>query len=178
MARLCSYSFLLLSIFSTPLLVAQELVLTGRVTDPQGNALPAAAIVLENHGHVVGQTLSGSDGQFHLKVHSPGQFTVKVSVSGFRPAIIALNVRPGGNSPIEVRMGALSSRMENVTVTADVNESDVLSPDPAEKVFVRQDLEKLHPRRHGPSSICWVRFRSFRFGYRCEVNLNTLARNH
>ena len=51
-------------------------------------------------------------------------------------------------------MTQLSSRIENITVTADVNESDVLSPDPGEKVFVSQDLLDANPGRPGaPVSI-------------------------
>ena len=51
-------------------------------------------------------------------------------------------------------MTELASRIESVTVTADVNQSDVLSPDPGEKVFVRQDLLDANPGRPGaPVSI-------------------------
>jgi hypothetical protein len=51
-------------------------------------------------------------------------------------------------------MTQLASRIETVTVTADVNQSDVLSPDPGEKVFVRQDLLDANPGRPGaPVSI-------------------------
>jgi len=44
-------------------------------------------------------------------------------------------------------MDQLSPRTENVTVTADLNETNVLSPDPGEKVFVRQDLLDANPGR-------------------------------
>ena len=51
-------------------------------------------------------------------------------------------------------MGHLSSRIENVTVTADLYETDVLSPDPGERVFVRQELLDANPGRPGvPVSI-------------------------
>ena len=54
----------------------------------------------------------------------------------------------------QISMGTLSSHIENITVTADVNETDVLSPDPAERVFVRQDLLDANPGRPGaPVSI-------------------------
>ena len=43
---------------------------------------------------------------------------------------------------------------ESVTVTADINDVDLVSPDPAEKVFVRQDLLDANPGRPGaPVSI-------------------------
>ena len=51
-------------------------------------------------------------------------------------------------------MTQLSSRIENITVTADLNQSDVLSPDPGEKVFVSRDLLDANPGRPGaPVSI-------------------------
>ena len=53
-----------------------------------------------------------------------------------------------------MRAAGAMVRIENITVTADVNESDVLSPDPGEKVFVRQDLLDANPGRPGaPVSI-------------------------
>jgi hypothetical protein len=46
------------------------------------------------------------------------------------------------------------TRSDSVTVTADVTAFDLLSPDPAEKVFVRQDLLDANPGRPGaPVSI-------------------------
>src|ERR1700723_886772 len=48
----------------------------------------------------------------------------------------------------------LITRNDSVTVTADVTTFDLLSPDPAEKVFVRQDLLDANPGRPGaPVSI-------------------------
>ena len=67
---------------------------------------------------------------------------------------VPLHIHLQGNSPIEIHVTQLSLHMESVTVTADVNETDVLSPDPAEKVFVRQDLLDANPGRPGaPVSI-------------------------
>ena len=51
-------------------------------------------------------------------------------------------------------MSQLSSQTASVTVTADVNDLDMLSPDPGEKVFARQDLLDANPGRPGaPVSI-------------------------
>jgi hypothetical protein len=51
-------------------------------------------------------------------------------------------------------MGQIFAPVETVTVTAHVNGTDVLSPDPAEKVFVREDLLDANPGRPGaPISI-------------------------
>jgi Carboxypeptidase regulatory-like domain len=72
--------FLLLPI---PLL-SQQAIVRGRVIDPQGNVLPNASVQLVSHDQVVGQTSSGPDGLFELKVVSAGQFDLKVEATGFR----------------------------------------------------------------------------------------------
>ncbi len=137
----------------TPCL-AQEIVLKGQVIDPEGNALPDASIQLMEHKQVLSQAASGADGKFLVKVMSPGEFIIEAEASGFRPVTRPITIYPDGNPPIEIQMTQLASRIETVTVTADVNQSDVLSPDPGEKVFVRQDLLDANPGRPGaPVSI-------------------------
>ncbi len=143
---------------SLPLL-AQEIVLTGWITDPQGNALPDAEVQLIPHDsagkrQVLGQTVSGSDGHFEIQTADAGEFDVKVDAEGFREVVLPQSIHAGGNPQITVQMSQIASRVESVTVTADVNGSDVLSPDPAEKVFVREDLLDANPGRPGaPVSI-------------------------
>ena len=144
----------LLPFFLPCALFAQEIVLRGRVLDPQGNALPNASVQLFELDQVLAHATSGPHGQFLLRVSSPGDFVVKADAPGFCPVTRPINARPIGNPEIELQMTQLSSRIENVTVTADVNESDVLSPDPTEKVFVRQELLDANPGRPGaPVSI-------------------------
>jgi Carboxypeptidase regulatory-like domain len=140
-------------------LSAQEVALRGHITDPQGNGLPNASVQLVRHdsagkGEAVGQTISGPDGQFEVRVASAGEFDVRVDAVGFRQVIVTQSIHPSGNPEITIQTGKISSRVETVTVTADVIGTDVLSPDPAEKVFVREDLLDANPGRPGaPVSI-------------------------
>jgi hypothetical protein len=144
---------LLLLFWALPLL-AQEIVLKGRVIDPDGNALPNATVQLIGRDRVLGQTTTGPDGHFQIEAPSTRQFVLKVDASGFRPIEQPVSASGAGSSEITVRMAQVSSRVENVTVIADVNQADVLSPDPAEKIFVRQDLLDANPGRPGaPVSI-------------------------
>ncbi|HEX3821943.1 MAG TPA: TonB-dependent receptor [Candidatus Sulfotelmatobacter sp.] len=63
-------------------------------------------------------------------------------------------MRQTGNAEITITASQIQFQIENITVTAEVSGSDVLSPDPAEKVFVRQDLLDANPGRPGaPVSI-------------------------
>jgi len=147
-------SFLaLVTCLSLPL-CAQEIALKGRVVDPQGNALPKARVQLVDRGRIIASSITGNDGGFQIEVSTPGQFVVRVVAAGFRTVEQAVSVSQGTKAEITVKVIQLSSRVENVTVTADVNESDVLSPDPSEKIFVRQDLLDANPGRPGaPVSI-------------------------
>ncbi len=147
----------LLTGLSLPLL--GEIALRGQVTDPQGNALPNASVQLILHdsgekGQALSQTISGPDGHFEIRAASAGEFDIRVDAAGFRQVIVPQSIQPSGNSEITVQMYQISSREDTITVTADVNGTDVFSPDPAEKVFVRQDLLDANPGRPGaPVSI-------------------------
>jgi hypothetical protein len=133
---------------------AQEIVLKGRVIDPQGKPLPDAAVQISQHNQVLARATSGPEGQFLLKAGSAGEFVITAAAPGFRPVTRLITVHPGDNPAIEIQLSQISSRIENITVTADLNKFDVLSPDPAEKVFVRQDLLDANPGRPGaPVSI-------------------------
>lgn len=142
-------------------LLGQELALRGQVTDPQGNGLPNASVRLIRHdsdgnrkAQAVGQTISGPDGHFEIRAAFAGEFDIQVDAAGFRQVIVPQNVPPNGNSEITVQIGQLLSRVDTITVTADVNGTDVFSPDPSEKIFVRQDLLEANPGRPGaPVSI-------------------------
>jgi len=140
------------------------IILKGRVVDPQGNALPAASVELSardasGNGKLVGKAPSGRGGEFAFTVPRAGQFELKVEAAGFRAVTKSITITQtaiaaGATPVIEIRMGAVASQTENVTVTADVNELDVLNPDPALRVFVTQDLLDANPGRPGaPVSI-------------------------
>ncbi len=140
--------FLLAIILLSISMQAQEIILKGHVNDPQGNVLPWAAVQLVSRGRVLGRTITGPDGSFHIEVFSTGPFVLRVEAAGFVPVEQEI-VIGGGVSEATVRMSKLSSLVENVNVLADVNQSDIVSPDPAQKVFVRQDLLDANPSRPG-----------------------------
>ncbi len=137
---------LLLVLLPLPLF-SQATLLKGRVTDPKGNVVAKASVKLLDRDHILAEAATGIDGRFQFPLASLGQFVIKVQVPGFRT--VSRSLRPGDTSDIEISMGQLSAPGESVTVTADVNQGDVLSPDPAEKVFVSEDLLDANPGRPG-----------------------------
>src|SRR5580692_7878303 len=98
------FVLLLLPFFLPCALFAQEIVLQGHVTDPQGNALPDASVQLLERDQVFARTMSGPRGQFLLKVKSPGEFAVEASVPGFRPVTHPVTVQSTGNPELEIQM--------------------------------------------------------------------------
>ena len=138
--------------------LVQEIELEGRVTDQLGNALPDARVELfHNNSGTKDKPLqganSGPDGRFEIRAAEVGEFDVRAEAAGFRTVKIPVSIRRSGNSEIQIQM-QLSKRQESITVTADATAADVFSPDPAEKVFVRQDLLDANPGHPGaPVSI-------------------------
>jgi Carboxypeptidase regulatory-like domain len=139
----------------------QSVVVEGRVLDPQGRALSGASveITLPGNARWIAKTTSGGEGRFELKVPAPGQYDVKVEAANFRPVTKSIAIGPseavlGSSKTFEIQLSDIALTTQNMTVTADVNEVDVLSPDPALRVFVTQDLLDANPGRPGaPVSI-------------------------
>ncbi len=141
-------------VLAPSLVFAQGISLKGRVVDPQGKALPKAAVQLSEDENIIARTVSGPEGQFELKLKSAGAYVLKADAAGFRDASEPIIVRANGNEAVQIRMEVLSILRESVTVTADVNAADVMSPDPALKVFASEDLLDANPGRPGaPISI-------------------------
>jgi hypothetical protein len=143
--------------------LSQVAPLTGRITDPSGHALPNASVQLlpvdaaardaSGTDRLLLRTTSGPDGRFRLEPPSAGPFTIKVAAEGFEPVVRMITLR-AGNPELTISLTQLATRTDSVTVTADINQTDVLSPDPGEKVFVRQELLDANPGRPGaPVSI-------------------------
>jgi Carboxypeptidase regulatory-like domain len=145
---------LLAVLFLPSLLFGQEILITGRVVDPKGDALPFATVLLVSHDQVLAETESGTNGEFRLRLSKSGEFTIKVDASGFRSVLEPITVRSTDIPDVVIVVRQLASQTQTVTVTADVNQADVLSSDPAQKVFVSQDLLDANPGRPGaPVSI-------------------------
>ncbi len=149
----------LLLLAGAGLLGAQEVTVKGAVVDPQGKALPHAHVQLLSRAQVVASAETGEDGRFELKAVAAVELTVRVEASGFRAVTSTVPMHPGPARPapdgdLRICMGDVDTLNETVTVSADVTASDVMSPDPAMKVFASEDLLDANPGRPGaPISI-------------------------
>jgi len=92
----------------------------GAVKDAQGAAIPAATVVVTNkETNSTRETVTGPEGEYTLANVLPGQYDVKVTLTGFREAVRTnVPVSAGQISRVDVKLeiGALT---ETVTVASD-----------------------------------------------------------
>jgi hypothetical protein len=134
-------------------MIASDIKVSGHVIDGKGYPIPAATVQLSAPGDLLIQhSSSDSAGRFLFLVALGGDYVLTAIGNGFEGVSLTLSVT--GPTEIDIRLEKIAVHKESVTVTADINESDVLSPDPGEKVFVREGVLDANPGRPGaPVSI-------------------------
>ena len=97
---------------------AAGVVVQGTVTDPAGTAIPGAAVELISSGRVTANMVSGADGSFRFADVAAGSYELRVSLAGFRQAVVALTVGSAPPAPLRVRL-QIGSITERVNITAE-----------------------------------------------------------
>jgi hypothetical protein len=146
----CLAGFLLLPTLAS----GQVPSIEGRVTDQQGNGISRAQVSLANsEDRRVQEALTSDEGQFCFGDVQPGKYVLTVLATGFEPTnrIVVAGGSHAVTMDIELK---IAQRQQAVTVTADVKEGNVLAPDPAQRVLVREETLDANPGRPGaPVSI-------------------------
>ena len=129
--------------------------LSGNVTDPTGGVVPGATIRLSRLADALpDETLTDNQGQFSFANLNPGEYELRAEFHGFSPVTRTVALTDEQHHTEKIQFVAISRQSESIIVTADVDEMSVLAPDPAERVFVSQDLLDANPGRPGaPVSI-------------------------
>ena len=129
--------------------------LSGNLTDPSGNVVPGATVLLLRLvDSSPNKLVTDSQGQFFFADLNPGEYRLIAEFPGFAVVTRTIALADAQNRTETFQFSTIASQTESVTVTADVNEMDVLTPDAAERVFVRQDLLDANPGLPGaPVSI-------------------------
>jgi hypothetical protein len=153
--RLCRLAILLALAMASQAWAQAGGSIYGTVRDSSGAVIPGATLKLTRTTlQTVYGTVSDQKGFYSFSDIPGGRYDLAITASGFtveRKSGLGVNA----NSALQVdgRL-AVAIQQDTVTITADINDLDVLSPDPAEKVFVRQDLLDANPGRPGaPVSI-------------------------
>jgi len=85
-------------------------------------------------------------------VSSNGEYLLQAVAPGFQPVEKTLQIQD--TKILDIRLEKLATRSESATVTANIDEISIVSPDPGERVLVRQEMLDANPGRPGaPVSI-------------------------
>ncbi len=147
--KLCMLA--LLAGFLARAIAADGVAVSGNVADRTGQAIAGAVVRLTGATGSMQQMVSDAGGRFALATVAPGTYELSVSAMNCQPLEERVVVVAGG-SDFQIHLEAVVS--QTVVVTADVTGDDVMSPDPAVKVFATEDLLDANPGRPGaPISI-------------------------
>ncbi len=128
--------------------------ITGKVTDPQGSSVANASVsLLAEEGKLLQQKSTNSDGQFTFQSIPPGKYALKLNVAGFDPVNQPLAVRDAEPLTVNIQLKLAAAKQE-VRVSSDVLDVSVASPDPAQRLLIREETLDANPGRPGaPVSI-------------------------
>ncbi|MCX6613010.1 MAG: carboxypeptidase-like regulatory domain-containing protein [Acidobacteria bacterium] len=121
---------LALALALSTVLLAQSSQLGGRITDPSGQAIPAASITLTNQATKVRrEATTSAEGLYSIPALTPGTYSVKVTKDGFKSLdrtgiILTVDTRSRVDAQLEV--GSVS---ESVNVTENIGALQVESPE-------------------------------------------------
>jgi len=108
---------LLFAILLTPL-EARGTALEGVVNDPQGSAIPGAAVTLRARGRALVYTrFTDSLGSFQFREILPGDYLLEVQAAEFAAAVLPVRVEAGHGDRLSIPL-SLAAVSEQVTVTA------------------------------------------------------------
>ncbi len=133
---------------------AAEIRVTGRVIDPQGRPVSGARLQLTpRQPGTTHRTTTDDEGRFEFDVASNGEYLVKANADGFQQVTKALKI-VSGSASLDIHLEKITTRAESVTVTADIDVTSLTSPDPGQRIIVRQEELDANPGRPGaPISI-------------------------
>ena len=127
--------------------------ISGTVLDPSGKPVAAAHIVFESTSGQKVSSITATTGVFTTSLPTWGTYTVRIDAAGFAP--VTRHLQLSVESTIQpLQFEQLYTAAEEVVVTAHLSEVTLASPDPSEKVMVREELLDANPGRPGaPISI-------------------------
>jgi len=137
---------------------AADGAISGRVFDPQGKAVPGADITVTPSINALSPGIAAgkSDhaGSYTIVLPQPGAYRVRAVADGFLPIDETVRVSSGETLSLDLQFRELAPDQQTVTVVAKLGDADVFTPDPAQRVLVRNEMLDANPGRPGaPVSI-------------------------
>ena len=120
---------------------------SGTVLDPAGRPVPGARIEFAWTDERLA-AISGKAGDFRVALPRWGRYAVRVEAAGFAPMALQVDLGAGG-AGLVLRLEQVAAPAQQVIVYAGVGEIALASPDPSQKVLVREELLDANPGRPG-----------------------------
>src|SRR6201998_3139379 len=144
-------AFLLIETFASTIAAAADSGvgrITGTVLDPSGLPLAGANVKLDSASgaRLIGTT--GRDGGFTIALPTGGAYRVRVEAMVFLLCMRTVDLSAAAAS-LTLRLERVAGAADEVVVTGDVSDVTLTSPDPSEKVMVREELLDANPGRPG-----------------------------
>jgi hypothetical protein len=128
-------------------------LVTGTVLDPTRLALAGARVEFDRAPGKQFSTKTDASGRFILELPASVDYTVRIEAAGF-VALSRRVVLSNASTDLTLRLERVASDTQEVVVSGSVGTIDLGSPDPSEKVLVREELLDANPGRPGaPVSI-------------------------
>lgn len=154
-STILKYVILAFVAFSCLVACAQTSILriSGVVLDPAGEPVAGAHVAVNSGSAARRETITDGNGRFDIALQPPGSYTVQVQAAGFTPVVRRFSMLTL-DEYLHLQLMRIASSTQQVVVTASVGEVTFASPDPSQKVMVREDLLDANPGRPGaPVSI-------------------------
>ena len=119
----------------------------GQITDPSSRPVVNAAVILESDGRQIQQGVTGDNGEFIFNDLRPGAFTIKIAVAGFEEINQTVTLTAMALT-VDIQL-KIAMNQQTVVVTADGENGDILTPDPSERVLIRDETLDANPGRPG-----------------------------
>src|SRR5580704_14007143 len=117
--RWSAVSVLLVFVFVFPTLAQSQNILRGKVTDPLGQPVANAKVVVRQDANEIVHADSTGDGTFELSVPNPGRYDVEVEAQGFAAQTVSpVFVAVGKTSEIPTVTLAIGPLSQSVVVSA------------------------------------------------------------
>src|SRR5271166_4165383 len=127
---------------------ADTAMIHGRILDPQGVSVAGARLKLLNAaGSKIGETVSDAEGAFQFAAIEPGVYQITAESPAFVRVLASVSVASGQKQEITVQFQQIVSAQQQVTVVASV--PTILTPDPAQSIFIHDQVLDANPGRPG-----------------------------
>src|SRR5580658_7877262 len=114
-------------------------VVRGAVLDPAGRQVAQARVEFSSASGERSEVATDTAGCFVIALPAWGAYTVRVESQGFEPLTLKLDLNAESGN-LEFRFAAVATAAEEVIVMGNVSDVTLSSPDPSEKVLVREEL--------------------------------------